>query len=65
MWSISSIEIKRGLIQNNVYYTFSSAHKPSDVAAAANLFSSVYVHGMTCFDEYFSFYVITRRHYFL
>ena len=27
-------------------------------------FSSVYVIGATCFDECFSFYVITKRHYF-
>ena len=39
-------------------------HKPLKVAAANILFSSVYVIGTTCFDECFSFYVITKRHYF-
>ena len=31
----------------------------------SNLFSSVHLIGITCFDEYFSFYMITGRHYFL
>ena len=37
--------------------------KPSNVTAATNLFFSVYVIGMTCFNECFLFYVITERHY--
>ena len=41
------------------------AHKPSNVAAATNLFFSVYVIGIACFDECFLFYVLTGRHYFL
>ena len=40
-------------------------HKASHVAAATNLFSNVYVIGITCFNQYFLFYVITGRHYFL
>ena len=38
-------------------------NKPSNVTATANLFFSVYVIGMTCFNECFLFYVITERHY--
>ena len=34
------------------------------MAAAKTLFSSVYVIGTICFDEWFLFYVITGRHYF-
>ena len=30
------------------------------VAAAKSLFSSVYIIGTTCFDEYFSFYVVSK-----
>ena len=58
-------------IQTKVYYIFlyplwkETTHKPSNVVAATNLFSSVYVIGITCFDECFSFCVITGRHYFL
>ena len=37
--------------------------KPSNVTAATNLFFSVYVIGMTCFNECFLFYGITERHY--
>ena len=36
-----------------------------NVTTATNLFSSVYVVGMTCFDECFLLYVITERPYFL
>ena len=39
-------------------------HKPLKVAATNSLFSSVYVIGTACFDEYISFSVITKRHYF-
>ena len=41
-----------------------TTHKPVKVAAAKSLFSSVYIIGTTSFDECFSFYVITKRHYF-
>ena len=41
-----------------------TTHKPLKVASAKSLFSSVYVIGKTCFGECFSFYVITKRHYF-
>ena len=37
--------------------------KPSNVTAATNLFFSVYVIGMTCFNECFFFYMITERQY--
>ena len=40
------------------------ARKPLKVAAAKTLFFSVYIIATTCFDEYFLFYVITRRHCF-
>ena len=36
--------------------------KPANGTAVANLFFSVYIIGMTCFDECFLFYVITERH---
>ena len=37
--------------------------KPSNLqTAATNLSFSVYVIGMTCFNECFLFYVITERH---
>ena len=37
--------------------------KTSNVTAATNLSFSVYVIGMTCFNECFLFYVITEKHY--
>ena len=37
--------------------------KPLNVTAGTNLFFSVYVIGMTCFNECFLFYAITERHY--
>ena len=39
-------------------------HKPLKVASAKSFFSTLYVIGTTCFVECFSFYVITKRHYF-
>ena len=39
-------------------------HKPSKVAAAKNVFSSVHVIDATCFNECFWFHVITWRRYF-
>ena len=59
------------LMQTKVYYkTFYSvwretSHETLKVAAAKKSFSSVYTIDTTCFDEYFLFYVITGRHYFL
>ena len=41
-----------------------TTRKPLKVASAKSLFSSLYVIGTTCFGECFSFYVITKRHYF-
>ena len=38
-------------------------NKPLNVTATANLFFSVNVIGMTCFNECFLFYVITEVHY--
>ena len=38
--------------------------KPLKVAAAKILFFSVYVIRTACFDECFSFYVMTARHFF-
>ena len=42
-----------------------TTEKSSNVTTAKNLFSRVYVIGVTCFDECFLFYVITESHYFL
>ena len=62
--------MQKRLKQTNVCHAFSyfvwkeTTHKPLKVAVAKSLFSSVYVIGTTCFDECFSFDVITRRHYF-
>ena len=64
------LEMKKRLKQTKVCPEFSyfiwkeTTHKPLKVAAAKSLFSSVYIIGTTCFDECFSFYVITKRHYF-
>ena len=64
------LEMQKRLKQTKVCHAFSyfvwkeTTHKPLKVAAANSLFSSVYVIGTTCFDECFSFYVITKRHYF-
>ena len=64
------LEIQKGLKQTKVCHTFSyfickeTTHKPLKVAAAKSHFSGVYIIGTTCFDECFSFYVITKRHYF-
>ena len=64
------LEMQKRLKQTKVCHAFSyfvwkeTTHKPLKVAAANILFSSVYVIGTTCFDECFSFSVITKRHYF-
>ena len=64
------IKKKKRLKQTKVCHTFSyfvwkeTTHKLLKVAAANSLFTSVYVIGTTCFNERFSFYVITKRHYF-
>ena len=65
------LEMQKRLKQTKVCHAFSyfvwkeTTHEPLEVAAANSLFSSVYVIGTTCFDECFSFYVITKRHYTL
>ena len=66
-----SLEMQKNTLeQTKMYHTFSyfvwkgTTHKPLKVAAAKTFFSSVYVIGTTCFDERFSFCVITGRHYF-
>ena len=64
------LEMQKRLKQTKVWHALSyfvwkeTTHKPLKVAATNSLFSSVYVIGATCFDECFSFYVITKRHYF-
>ena len=64
------LEMQKRLKQTKVCHAFSyfvwkeTTHKPLKVAAAKSLFSSVYIIGTTCFGECFSFYVITKRHYF-
>ena len=64
------LEMQKKLKQTKVCHTFSyfawkeTTHKPLTVAAANSLFSSVHVIGTTSFDECFSLYVITKRHYF-
>ena len=59
--------VKRIIIQSILLFLYSlvkeMTDKPSNVTAATNLFFSVYVIGMTCFNECFLFYVITERHY--
>ena len=60
------LEMQKRLKQTIVCHTFSyfvwnkTTHKPLKVAAAKSLFSSVYIIGTTCFDEYFSFYVVSK-----
>ena len=64
------LEMQKRLKQTKLCHAFSyfiwkkTSHKPLKLAAAKSLFSSVYIIDTTCFDECFSFYVITRRHYF-
>ena len=64
------LEMQKWLEQAKIYHAFfyfvwkETTHKPLKVAPAKTLFSSVYVIGTTCFNECFSFYVITRRHCF-
>ena len=63
------LEMQKRLWQTKVYHPFlylvwkETTHKPLTVAAAKNLFSSVYFIGTTCFNECFLFYVIPGRHY--
>ena len=60
------LEMQKRLKQTIVCHAFSyfvwnkTTHKPLKVAAAKSLFSSVYIIGTTCFDEYFSFYVVSK-----
>ena len=64
------LEMQKRLKQTKVCHKFSyfvwkeTTHKPLKVATANSLFSSVYVIATTYFDESFSFFVITKRHYF-
>ena len=65
------LEMQKRFKQTKICHAFSyfvwkeKTHKPLKVQPAANiLFSSVYVIGTACFDECFSFSVITKRHYF-
>ena len=64
------LEMQKRFKQTKVFQAFSysfwkeTTRKLLKVVATNNLFSSVYVIGPTCFDECFSFYVITKRHYF-
>ena len=64
------LEMQKRLKQTKVCHMFSyfiwkeTTHKPLKVAAAKSLFASVYIIGTTCFDECFSFYVITKRYFF-
>ena len=61
------LEMQKRLKQTKVCHTFSYftwkeiTHKPLKVAAAKSLFSSVYIIGTTCFNECFSFYVVSKR----
>ena len=64
------LEMQKRLKQTKVCHAFSyfiwkeTTDQPLKVATAKSLFSSVYIIGTTCFDECFSFYVITKRRYF-
>ena len=64
------LEMQKRVKQTKVCHAFSyfvwkeTTHKTLKVVAANSLFSSVYVIGTTCFDECFSFSVITKKHYF-
>lgn len=58
----------KGIIQNKVHYIFLVVflkRNNSQAFKCTKLFSSVHVIGITFFDESFSFYVTTWRHYFL
>ena len=62
-----SLKNQRRLAQTKVHFYFLSketAHKPSKVATAKKLLSSVYVTGKTSSDKCFLMYVITERHLF-
>ena len=65
-----SLEIQRRLMQTIILEKSSYSvckerpRKPLKVAAAKNLFSSVYISDTTCFDECFLFHVTTSGHYF-
>ena len=47
------------------YLQIETINKHSNVTAATNLSYSLYVIGMTCFNECFIFYLITEKQYFL
>ena len=64
------LEMQKRLKHTKVCHMFSyfiwktTTHKPLKVPTAKSLFSSMYIIGTTCSNECFSFYVITKRHYF-
>ena len=68
--SFFPLEMQKWFEHTKIYHTFSyfvwkeTTHKALQVSAAKTLFSSVYVVGITCFDECFLFYVIIGKHYF-
>lgn len=49
-----------------IFYPVSreTTDKTLKTAASKKIFSGLYVIGITCFDEYILFYVITGRYYF-
>ena len=61
------LEMQKRFKQTKLCHVFSyftwkgTTHEPLKVAAAENLFSSVYIIGTTCFNECFSFYVVSKR----
>ena len=60
------LEMQKRLKQTKLCHGFSdftwkgTTRKPLKVAAAKSIFSSVYIIGTTCFDECFSFYVVSK-----
>ena len=64
---IFSRNLKRTCAGQNMLYSVwkETSYKPLKVAAANKSFPSVYIIDTVCFDECFSFHVITGRHYFL
>ena len=68
-----SREMQKRLMQNKVYYNTTSfpypvlkeaSHKPLKVAATKKFFPSVFIIDINCFDECFSFHVITTNSIF-
>ena len=65
---LHSTNVKKTGLDQSILHIFYSEKivtgKPLKVAAAKILFSSLNVIHTTCFDECFSFYVITGRYFF-